>query len=119
MRKWEPRSKFWQILNFQIPTVGLAGIILNHIWLELAIFEVRELLQISWVIADHVFFLELAIFEVRELLQVSWVIADHGFFLLLQMQQGVCLHLEEMDKTVDDVVFLKVHVEKTLASACQ
>ena len=101
MRKWEPRSKFWQILNFQIPTglnlycIVLAGIILNHIWLELAIFEQREPLQ------------------------VSWVIADHGFFLLLQMQQGVCLHLEKMDKTMDDVVFLKVHVEKTLASTCQ
>ena len=71
------------------------------------------------MIAYRVFFLELAIFEVRELLQVSWVIADHGFFLLLQVKQDDRLHLEEMDKTIDDVVFLKVHVEKTLASTCQ
>ena len=47
-------------------------------------------------------------------LQVSWMFADHGFFLLLQVRQGDCLHLEEMDKTMDDVVFLKVDVENTL-----
>ena len=48
-------------------------------------------------------------------LQVSWMIADHGFFLLLQVRQGDCLHLEEMDKTMDDVVFqIKVDVENTL-----
>ena len=47
-------------------------------------------------------------------LQVSWMIADHGFFLLLQVRHCDCFHLEEMDKTMDDVVFLKVDVLDTL-----
>ena len=42
------------------------------------------------------------------------MIADHGFFLLLQVRQDNCPHLEEMDKTMDNVVFLKVDLENTL-----